>query len=122
MVHRTDASACVGILKRKGAGLVKHLSVRQLWVQEIMTRPNMHTEKLPRADNPADLLCSLPTGDSLRRHFATMGFVQNPETATHPRGEWMPCEWVAFKRDTDVRRSDGLTLGLDGSDALSTVS
>ena len=86
MVHRTDASACVGILKRRGAGPVKHLSVRQLWVQEVFTRPNNHTQKIPRAENPADLLCSLPTAESLRVHFETMGFEHNPAPTTHPRG------------------------------------
>ena len=80
--HRTDASACVGILKRRGAGSVKHLSVRQLWVQEIFTRPHMSTKKIPRTENPADLLCSLPSGESLRTHLACMGFQQ----PSHPRG------------------------------------
>ena len=47
MQHFTDASACIGILKRKGAGPVKHLSVRQLWTQEIFNRPGTSTSKVP---------------------------------------------------------------------------
>ena len=32
--HLLDASATKGILMRTGAGKIKHLTVRQLWVQE----------------------------------------------------------------------------------------
>ena len=59
--HFTDASANLGIIKRKGAGSIKHLSARQLWVQEIMDQPNFSAGKVARADNPADLLCSTAT-------------------------------------------------------------
>ena len=34
LVIKTDASAAKGVIQRQGAGRVKHLSVKQLWVQE----------------------------------------------------------------------------------------
>ena len=72
--HKTDASAAFGVLKRKGAGQLKHLEIRQLWCQEVYRRPGMTTEKVDRANNPADLLCSLPTMQSLRKHLGALHF------------------------------------------------
>ena len=72
--HFTDASACVGMLRRAGAGRVKHLTVRQLWRQEVFRRENTCTNKVPRADNPADLLCSSQNGDGLTQKLESLGF------------------------------------------------
>ena len=74
LLHHTDATACLGILKRKGAGSVKHLSVRQLWVQEAMTLPKTSTCKIARAANPADFLCSLPQASSREAHMRATGY------------------------------------------------
>ena len=51
-----DASACKGMLLRHGAGKVKHLSVKQLWVQEAVRAFSVQVFRIPRGDNPADLL------------------------------------------------------------------
>ena len=52
----TDASACRGKLHRHGAGKVKHLSVKQLWSQEAVRCFGVEVHRLPRAENPADIL------------------------------------------------------------------
>ena len=72
MDHVTDASACRGILMRRGSAGVKHLTVRELWVQELMTQPLTTCTKIARADNPADMLCSVPSVASLKRHMCTL--------------------------------------------------
>ena len=94
MQHFTDASACVGILKRKGAGPVKHLSVRQLWTQEVFTRPGTTTTKIPRQDNPSDCLCSIPTSETFRVQLGRMNFEVPPG---HPRGGVMTARVFVFK-------------------------
>ena len=53
---RGDASALTGMLTRKGSGRVKHLEVRQLWVQEKVKEKKLEYQKVPRAQNPADAL------------------------------------------------------------------
>ena len=58
LVSNTDASACKGIMLRQGSGPVKHLSIRQLWVQEAVHEYNIDVRKLNRAENLADFLCS----------------------------------------------------------------
>ena len=72
--HLGDAAAALGILKRHGAGGLKHLSVKQLWVQDILRRPHVSTIKIPRTVNMADALCSMPTVETLQRHMLAMGF------------------------------------------------
>ena len=72
VIHLTDASACLGILKRAGSGRIKHLTVRQLWCQEVFRRALTSTEKVPRSENPADLLCSVQTRESLSRNLGLM--------------------------------------------------
>ena len=52
----TDASAARGVIQRQGAGRVKHLSVKQLWVQERETKGELKISKIPRLLNYADLL------------------------------------------------------------------
>ena len=81
--HCTDASAAVGIMRRKGSGKLKHLSVRQLWVQEVFAQGFAMTNKIPREENAADLLCSLPTAASLANHLPRLGL----HAPTPPRGE-----------------------------------
>ena len=48
VLHGTDASACRGILLRHGAGTLKHLSARQLWVQEALEDYEIVTRKIRR--------------------------------------------------------------------------
>ena len=52
----TDASACKGMLLRHGAGKVKHLSVKQLWSQEVVNFYGIQVSRVARACNAADLL------------------------------------------------------------------
>ena len=47
LTHCTDASAAQGIIKRRGAGAIKHLTVRQLWIQEAMRAPKTSCIKFP---------------------------------------------------------------------------
>ena len=51
----TDASAAVGVVQRQGAGKIKHLEVKQLWVQEQERKKNVKMTKIPREVNWADL-------------------------------------------------------------------
>ena len=53
---KTDASAAVGICRRRGLGRIRHLAVSDLWVQERLRNGDFFLEKIPGADNPADVL------------------------------------------------------------------
>ena len=52
----TDSSAAKGVVQRTGSGRIKHLQVKQLWVQEKESDKLLRIIKLPREKNVADLL------------------------------------------------------------------
>ena len=59
----TDSSAAKGALSRRGSGKIKHLTTKQLWVQEAIRNYSIEVHKNPRAINTAELLthqCNIP--------------------------------------------------------------
>ena len=44
---KTDAAAAIGITLRQGTGRIKHLEVKQLWVQEKVTAEKMKIVEVP---------------------------------------------------------------------------
>ena len=54
-----DSSANHGMIARQGAGKVKHLTVRQLWLQQQSELGQCLHFKIPRAVNVSDMLVFL---------------------------------------------------------------
>ena len=52
----TDATAAIGICRRRGLGKVRHLAVADLWIQDKMRSKDFVLQKVLGKDNPADLL------------------------------------------------------------------
>ena len=56
-VHvRTDATAAIGICRRRGLGKVRHLDVADLWVQVRLKTRDFALSKIPGSQHPADAL------------------------------------------------------------------
>ena len=53
---RTDASAAIGVIRRQGAGRVKHLQIKQLWLQEKARDEEIKFVKISRVVNFSDLM------------------------------------------------------------------
>ena len=70
-----DAGACRGILMRQGAGALKHLGVRQLWVQEAIVDYKVRVDKIGRDSNLADFLCSPGKEATLETRLTEFGCV-----------------------------------------------
>ena len=68
-----DSSAAKGICHRRGAGKVKHLEVKQLWLQEKVMSKEIKMIKIPRADNPSDCLTHYWTAKDVSHHFKLLG-------------------------------------------------
>ena len=64
-----DSSANHGIITRQGTGKVKHLSVRQLWLQEQVSLGGIAHVKVPRLINGADVLTHHWTRAEGDHHF-----------------------------------------------------
>ena len=68
-----DSSANHGMIQRLGAGKVKHLTVRQLWLQQQNDLGVCMHEKIPRLENASDLLTHHWTKAEAEIHLARMG-------------------------------------------------
>ena len=69
IVHEVDASACKSILMRKGAGGLKHVEVKQLWVQEAVAKKSIRVCKIGREWNAAETLASYSTSKTIQAHL-----------------------------------------------------
>ena len=72
---RGDSSAALGIVQRKGCGKVKHLAVKQLWLQEKVAEKEVTVTKIPRAENSADALTHHWSKASNAHHHVEMGHI-----------------------------------------------
>ena len=56
-VHlHSDATAAIGIARRKGLGKIRHLDTTDLWIQDKIRSKKMQLSKVLGADNMADVL------------------------------------------------------------------
>ena len=69
----TDASAAVGVLNRQGSGRIKHLQIKQLWLQERIKLKELSIIKVPRATNFSDLLTHHWNEREGDQHMSGMG-------------------------------------------------
>jgi hypothetical protein len=54
-VH-SDATAAIGICRRKGIGKIRHLATTDLWIQDKVRSKQLELVKILGAENPADVL------------------------------------------------------------------
>ena len=71
-VH-TDATAAIGICRRKGLGKIRHLAVADLWVQERVRSGDFELLKVLGTNNPADMLTKHITREQLVKHSTCLG-------------------------------------------------
>jgi hypothetical protein len=77
-----DSSAAQGINMRVGSGRVKHLSIRQLWLQERVAKGYLTCRKIPREVNCADAMTHHWSPKEGKSHFAVMHcFTRGPTAA-----------------------------------------
>ena len=67
-----DSSANNGIIQRQGSGKVKHLSVRQLWIQQQAELGVCIHSKIPRLLNSADMLTHHWTRAEAENHMGRL--------------------------------------------------
>ena len=68
-----DSSPLGGLLLRRGTGKIKHLSMKQLWLQERVRAGEVEYIKVPRLDNPSDALTHHWTEKEGELHFKKIG-------------------------------------------------
>ena len=64
-----DASAALGIAQRRGAGSVRHIDTRLLWIQEQEAKEKTAYTKIAGTINPADLGTKHSEQEAVARHM-----------------------------------------------------
>ena len=72
---QTDATAAIGICRRRGLGKIRHLATADLWVQVKLRAGEFTLSKLPGADNPSDILTKYVERPLLMKHLAALGLI-----------------------------------------------
>ena len=69
----SDATAAIGIARRKGLGKIRHLDCIDLWIQEQIRSKRIMLDKVPGAENMADALTKPLPRPLLAKHLSAMG-------------------------------------------------
>ena len=69
----SDATAAIGIARRRGMGKIRHLDVMDLWVQEKFTSKAAAIDKVLGTENPADILTKYVERAGLTAALAKLG-------------------------------------------------
>ena len=73
-VH-SDATAAIGIAKRRGLGKVRHLHTTDLWIQERVRNGDVGLHKVLGTENPADCFTKYLDPASMNRALAKMNVI-----------------------------------------------
>ena len=68
-----DASAAIGIARRKGLGKVRHIETQALWVQDAICKKKLGLENILGRENPSDLQTKYLDANSIARHLKKIG-------------------------------------------------
>ena len=69
---KADASAAIGICRRRGLGKVRHLHTADLWVQDLLKSGDFALRKTPGSENIADMMTKYLARPDLSKHIAAM--------------------------------------------------
>ena len=71
-VH-SDATAVIGICRRKGLSKIRHLAVADLWIQDKVRAKYLNLKKVLGADNPADMMTKHINREDMAKHMKNIG-------------------------------------------------
>ena len=71
----SDATAAIGMCRRKGLGKVRHLATTDLWIQEKVRSKEIELVKILGTENPADVLTKYVDRASMLKAMTTLGIV-----------------------------------------------
>ena len=82
----SDASAAIGIARRKGVGRIRHIEVTQLWLQDKVKEGRIHVIKVHTKTNQADALTKHVSGELIDQHVR--------ETDQIRMSDLVPIDWL----------------------------
>ena len=69
----TDSSAAKSFVSRRGLGRMRHLQIRDLYLQKEVREGRVEVSKIPGTENPADLLTKILKGPEILERLGGMG-------------------------------------------------
>ena len=72
----SDATAALGICRRKGLGKIRHLDCTDLWIQEAVHSKRIFLHKVDGKQNPADVLTKYVDRPTMKAALDKMSMVQ----------------------------------------------
>ena len=82
----SDATAAIGIVRRRGLGKIRHLDCTDLWIQEKIRAQDIDVQKIPGADNLADALTKILPRPLLAKIMSRMNMmVEEGRAESAPR-------------------------------------
>ena len=73
IVIRTDATAAIGICRRRGLRKIRHLAAADLWVQDRLRSKDFDLVRNPSEENPSDVLTKYVARPLMHKHLVNMG-------------------------------------------------
>ena len=73
----SDATAAIGICRRRGMGKIRHLDVEDLWCQDKVRSGAVSLHKVLGAENPADIMTKYSPRDVLDKMLKKIGMVKS---------------------------------------------
>ena len=65
----TDSSSAKAFASRRGLGKMRHIEVKDLWLQEAVCRGRVKLQKVDGAKNPADMFTKYLSTVEIERHL-----------------------------------------------------
>ena len=72
LVLSTDSSAAKSFASRRGLGKLRHIEVKELWLQEAVCRGRITLRKIEGSKNPADIFTKYLSNDEIVRHLKSI--------------------------------------------------
>ena len=103
VVVHSDSKSALDWLHKKGVGRLKHIELRQMWIQEAVMQKRLSMEFIQGADNIADLLTKTLSGPRLRALAQRAGM-------SYPEAELAMLEEVEL--DPELSEEGGVAHGV----------
>ena len=73
IIVKVDSEAAKSFVNRRGLGKMRHIEVRDLWLQEEIRKGKVKVLKIPGKENPADLMTKFLKKSEVIERLAGLG-------------------------------------------------
>ena len=95
LILKTDSEAAKSFVSRRGLGRMRHIEVRELWLQEEVRKGKVVVKKVLGSENPADLMTKFLGRSEVVERLGRMGIAWQGKGGSFKKGaSWadLSCE------------------------------